>query len=258
MNCEVICDLLPLYIDKLTSPKTNQLIEEHLAFCPECSAYLKDLRMPIESPHQEGDGDKLIKALHRHKRRNRAITVSICILVPLVILLAWWIHMETHFKAYSSKTVSTDPAVILEEEPQVEVTGDEIELSRILFTLPVVTETFKALPSDTGSPEFTQLSPSLFDEFLTEYLPEGARVSELLLFYNLIVLDYHCNGTRIILSIGDGDGTGHVDTIHKTVATPDENHKVEYVYTSIYDVATKKSEYEKAASCRKWFGFLSE
>lgn len=255
MNCEVIRDLLPLYTDGLTSPKTNQLIEEHLAICPECSAFLEALRIPIESLPPEDDGDRLIKALHKQRRRNRAITISICVLVPLVILLAWWIHTENHFKAYSSKTVSTDPAVILQEEPQVEVTGDEIELSRILFALPVVTETFKALPSDTDSPEFTQLSPALFDESLMEYLPEDARVSDILLFYNLIVLDYHCKGTRIILSIGDGDGTGHVDTIRKTVATPDENHKVECVYASTYDVATKKSEYEKAVSYRKWFDF---
>lgn len=254
MNCNVIRDLLTLYADGLTSSESNQLIEDHVETCSECRRFLESLRTPMEAPPPEDDCDRLMKALRRRIRRRQIITIGICVIILLAILLGWYIHRQIHFPSYQIKIDSTDSQQILAEEPRVEVTGDEIELSRLLFTLPAVTETFKTLASDTDSPEFTQLSPVLFDEFLIKYLPEGASVSDILLFNNLIILDCHCKGTRIILSIGDNDGTGHVDTIRKTVATSDENRKKEYVYTSTYDVATKKSEYEKAVSYRKWFG----
>lgn len=256
MNCDVIRDLLPLYADGLTSPTTNQLIEEHLAACTECSAILEDLCLPIESPPPEDAGDKLIKALHRQKRRNRAITISICILVSLAILLTWWVHMETRFKTVFTRIDSTDPAIILEEKPQVKVTEDEIALSEILFTHPIILEAFAELKPNTATPECTQLSSALLDEILIKHLPEGTKVSEILLFYNLIVLDYRCSGTRIILTISDSDNTGHVDIIGKTVGTLEENGEVKHVYSSIYNIATKESQYEKMSSHHKWFGFL--
>ena len=35
-NCEIIRDLLPLYIDNACSPSSRALVEEHLASCAEC------------------------------------------------------------------------------------------------------------------------------------------------------------------------------------------------------------------------------
>ena len=39
MKCEIIRDLLPLYIDGLTSIESNQEIEKHLKNCEECQKY---------------------------------------------------------------------------------------------------------------------------------------------------------------------------------------------------------------------------
>ncbi len=52
VSCNVIQDLLPLYAEKLTSPDSNRLVEEHLTDCPECSRQLslmqKAAPMPVE------------------------------------------------------------------------------------------------------------------------------------------------------------------------------------------------------------------
>lgn len=252
MNCEVIRDLLPLYTDGLTSPKTNQLIEEHLLSCPECSAVLEHLRMPIESPPPEDDCDKLMKALHKRKRRNRMITISICILVPLVILLAWWIRMETRYPAYQIEVDSTDPALILEEEPRVAVTAADIELAAALFTHPAILAEFASLDPNT---DFTEVSPALVEDVLNKHLPEHARVSEILLSLNHIMLVYYCDETRFFLEMDDGDGTGNVDVISKTVTTPEENGDIKYMYNCICQVATDASRYERWNHHRQWFGF---
>lgn len=44
MKCEIIRDLFPSYIDKLTSEESNREIEEHLSECGECKAYLENMQ----------------------------------------------------------------------------------------------------------------------------------------------------------------------------------------------------------------------
>ena len=44
--CEVVRDLLPSYIDGLTSGTTNQIIEEHLEECDACREMLQAMRGP--------------------------------------------------------------------------------------------------------------------------------------------------------------------------------------------------------------------
>ena len=36
MKCEIIRDLIPLYLDKVCSEDSRKLVEEHLAECSEC------------------------------------------------------------------------------------------------------------------------------------------------------------------------------------------------------------------------------
>ncbi len=49
INCEVIKDLLPSYIDGLTSPQSDTLIREHLKECPECREYLEEMTKEMKS-----------------------------------------------------------------------------------------------------------------------------------------------------------------------------------------------------------------
>lgn len=248
MNCNVIRDLLPLYTDKLTSPQTNQLIEEHIPSCPECRAVLEHLRRPIESAPPENACDYM-KALRKQRRRSRIRTVGVCLLVPFLILLIWWIHMETHFTVISSKVDSTNPAFILKKEPRTELTEEEIELAQTLFALPMIREAFP----DTGH---VLLSPSQLDDVLAEVIPENASVADIMLLSDYVILDYQHGGTRIMVEYIDADHTGNVDLIRKTISTPQKDGNVKYVYTSTYHAATEEAEYERWVSSHKWFGFL--
>lgn len=47
LECDTVRDLLPVYIDKMTSEATNRAIEEHLDGCRECSAVLEQMQRPI-------------------------------------------------------------------------------------------------------------------------------------------------------------------------------------------------------------------
>ena len=44
MKCEIIKDLLPSFIDELTSEVSNEAVEEHLAECESCRAYYEEMK----------------------------------------------------------------------------------------------------------------------------------------------------------------------------------------------------------------------
>ncbi len=43
-SCEIIKDLLPLYIDNVCSPESQKMVQEHLAECPECQQTVQSMR----------------------------------------------------------------------------------------------------------------------------------------------------------------------------------------------------------------------
>lgn len=47
LECDVIRDLLPLYAEKLASPASSALVEQHLAECEACRAQLEQMEKPV-------------------------------------------------------------------------------------------------------------------------------------------------------------------------------------------------------------------
>lgn len=48
MNCEIIKDLIPLYIDECCSEESAALVKEHLESCAECKELYEDMKTPTE------------------------------------------------------------------------------------------------------------------------------------------------------------------------------------------------------------------
>ena len=48
MNCNIVRDLLPLYIDECCSEQSAEAVREHLASCEECRAVYDGMRIPAE------------------------------------------------------------------------------------------------------------------------------------------------------------------------------------------------------------------
>lgn len=60
--CEVIKDLLPLYVDDICSEKSKEIIEEHLTECGECRKYLDSLKEDIPSVVSESEAAEIQEA----------------------------------------------------------------------------------------------------------------------------------------------------------------------------------------------------
>lgn len=48
MNCEIIKDLIPLYIDGCCSKESKEVIEEHITGCSDCKKLFEDMKSPSD------------------------------------------------------------------------------------------------------------------------------------------------------------------------------------------------------------------
>ncbi len=88
--CEMIQDILPLYIDNLTSEVTNREIEEHLADCETCNESKRRLGTALagESKRRQQEEKQEIDYLKKVRRRGSKRTVVAVFAVVGMFLLA--------------------------------------------------------------------------------------------------------------------------------------------------------------------------
>lgn len=90
LPCEIIRDLLPSYVDGLTSEVTNEAIHEHIENCDDCKNILKRMQEPehIESEEeQEKEIDFLKKTRTKTRRMIAGSIAAMVILVTLVLFV---------------------------------------------------------------------------------------------------------------------------------------------------------------------------
>lgn len=84
LSCEIVKDLLPSYIEGLTSEVTNQEIENHLANCEECSLAYNQMKIPIETPLEAEPLDYLKKV---KQRTNKKIITVVAMIAAFFLVL---------------------------------------------------------------------------------------------------------------------------------------------------------------------------
>lgn len=93
VSCEVIRDLLPLYVDDAANQETRELVQEHLNTCPYCREELRMMRSLVSLPPDE-DTELVLQTFRERqtrKRRNKKIAmISAVSAVALIILLCLW------------------------------------------------------------------------------------------------------------------------------------------------------------------------
>lgn len=97
--CDIIKDLLPLYVDDVCSEKTKDLIEEHLAGCEECQKYYEALQDNLPEITESASYDswsnfeqekafilKVSKKIQKKMTLNRVVTGFLCLLLVLCLI----------------------------------------------------------------------------------------------------------------------------------------------------------------------------
>lgn len=115
--CEVIKDLLPSYIDELTSDVTNREIEAHIEECEECKSVLEEMKSPaMEATEKEVKELDFLKKTKKKQRRNIVICAAV---VWAITVLAFCIRIY-----FGGQYVNTDYL-----EYNLDVTGKELTVS---------------------------------------------------------------------------------------------------------------------------------
>lgn len=88
MKCEIIKDLLPSYIDNLTSDESNKEIEDHIITCSNCKSELDSMKQDINIETLEIN-KKYINPLKKFDKKYRNVfkNISICSLIIYLIAL---------------------------------------------------------------------------------------------------------------------------------------------------------------------------
>ena len=87
LTCEVVEDLMPSYIDGLTSDVTNKAVREHLSQCGKCNAKLDAMAEPCSEDKIEQE-KKEIDFLKKNRRKNIRTKLISLLAVVLVIAIA--------------------------------------------------------------------------------------------------------------------------------------------------------------------------
>lgn len=90
LPCAVVEDLLPAYMEGLTSEETRQAVEAHLASCPACAA--KRAAMGAEegpSPEETAETAREVDYLKKVRRRSRRRVAAAILCTVLVLLLGF-------------------------------------------------------------------------------------------------------------------------------------------------------------------------
>lgn len=255
MDCDNIRDLLPLYADGQASESSRRLIEAHTAGCPACKKLLRQMCAPIEQAPEDGQQRILDQIRKRQRRRSAArwLTVILAVLVAAGAVLAARFQTELLYVA------STDKEKILKEMPDLALTQQELALAEIILEIPLIRDA-----TSKDAQNAVTLEPEYLPE-LSSILPENGRINEIIVCGPSVGISIVTGNRYTYLTYGDGDFTGHVDVITKTVAVSplEEIGKdgylgdVDAVYELIYAVGTEFAQYSKLKTRLVWFDFLN-
>ncbi len=85
-DCKIVQDLLPNYVENLTTKETNQFIEEHLENCKDCKTMLENMKR--ELPTQEREKKEVNYMKKFHKKLNILKGIIIIILIVFIAVIA--------------------------------------------------------------------------------------------------------------------------------------------------------------------------
>ena len=84
-KCNIVKDLLPLYLDNVCSKETEEFVKEHLKECNACQKYLEELKFNVKSAKTKDvkSFKKIIKKINFKIIRNTIIII--CLLFAIYI-----------------------------------------------------------------------------------------------------------------------------------------------------------------------------
>ena len=131
MKCEIIKDLLPSYVDELTSAESNKEIESHLEYCPECKEYLEEIRKDIEVDKTEKD--KNIEVFIKVKEKTVQIIIGVVMILVVIVAIIYG-RWEEYY--HNGRSITSDEVeVSLKDEEGIRMLVYEPKDENVVFLM---------------------------------------------------------------------------------------------------------------------------
>lgn len=118
-QCEIVRDLMPLYLDGVASGQSRQMVDEHLSECSECSALFSKMKnSELELEVKEEKNDVIARQRKVFKRKSALVgsvlagIFMIPILVCLIVNLAAGTGLTWFFIVLASLLVAASLTVV--------------------------------------------------------------------------------------------------------------------------------------------------
>lgn len=164
INCETTNDLLPLYVENLTSESSNELVSEHLAECADCRQREQDMRSAVALPKNTDAAP--LRAANRiliRKRITAALLALCCVFLPLIFT---FVHINSPIIASYDEVADI---IHVEEKDGIPVLIIENSSNEAELSLELVYE------PDSGLQEVhVNLSSTILKRFLSDRVEDTA------------------------------------------------------------------------------------
>lgn len=98
-ECDIVKDIIPIYIEKLTSTTTNNFVEKHIEECPQCKKTLENMKKTIKVDNDTNE-EKHINILKKYNFRMNLLKLLIIAIIIILFILAGF--MYHNYKIYSN------------------------------------------------------------------------------------------------------------------------------------------------------------
>lgn len=128
LECQIVQDLLPLYIDHLTHEYTNDCIKEHLTECQNCKSIVEEMEKLEDRKllHEVNllEGKELHRFMNIIKRKNILIGVIIACIIFGSVLLGYKLYFDGQEKGLvGTWTTSQGDMLTFDENQTVRIEG---------------------------------------------------------------------------------------------------------------------------------------
>lgn len=83
MNCNIIKDIIPLYIDECCSEESKQLVEEHLKQCDACKKLCEDMKSPSDTVTVS----QMPKTFHKLRDWKASVLQSVLLFLSFALIV---------------------------------------------------------------------------------------------------------------------------------------------------------------------------
>jgi len=85
-DCNIIYDLLPNYVEGLTSEDTNRFVEKHLEECENCKKLVEQMRKDVNNNEKEDTKEiEYLKKFKKKMKKLKLIILSIILVILIVV-----------------------------------------------------------------------------------------------------------------------------------------------------------------------------